>query len=122
MSNTELLVAILLGVFAFVVIVIFRGRRWIGAIGWTLVAVAFIVSILSVNDQSFSLLSSTLRIAVAVVGIAMATYDYLRYERPRRRQKNAPTSLIDGLPPIRRRRRFQIRRRRSAEPRHKEQQ
>lgn len=110
MSNLERLVIGLLILFALVVVVVFR-RRWQGAIGWLLIAGTFIVSV--VNRNTATLLFSSIAALLIIAGIGLAGYDYLRFERPKRRQRRAERAATD--PPTMRvhRRRPSLLRRRS---------
>jgi hypothetical protein len=92
MSNLDRLVIGLLILFALVVVVVFR-RRWQGAVGWMLIVGTFIVSVL--NRNAATLLFSSLAALLIIVGIALAGYDYLRFERPKRRRRRADRAAMD---------------------------
>ncbi len=105
MTNTDWLILSLLLGFIGVVAVVFRGRRWSGALGWALVAGTFMISVLN-SRRTVSLISSSIIVIVAVCGIVLVAYDYVRFERPKRRgRREQPRSLLDGPPPIRHTRR-----------------
>ncbi|MBA3469764.1 MAG: hypothetical protein H0T53_08980 [Herpetosiphonaceae bacterium] len=108
MGNLERLVIGLLILFALVVVVVFR-RRWQGAIGWLLIAGTFIVSV--VNRNTATLVFSSIAALVIVVGIGLAGYDYLRFERPRRRQRRAEREAMPPTVRVHRRRPSLLRRR-----------
>ncbi|HEY1015795.1 MAG TPA: hypothetical protein VGE07_24010 [Herpetosiphonaceae bacterium] len=85
MTNTEILVIGLLTLFAVVAVIVFRERRWQGALGWIMIAGAFIVSLL--RRDNATLASTLLAAAVVVAGISLAGYDYFRFERPKRKAR-----------------------------------
>lgn len=115
MNRTELLILVLLVAFIAIALVVFRGRRWQGALGWVLIVGSFMTSIVR-SRQEDSWLSLTV-VLVVLMGMGLATYDYLHFERPRRRQRRAQRNLLlDGPPPIRRTRRLALRRRRMPRP------
>lgn len=113
MTNTERVVVALLVLFMLIALIVFR-RRWQGALGWTMMAGAFGYSLLQIREGG--LIDSVIVAIVVVAGIGLAGYDYLRYERPKRRlrrQQLDPTALPD----VRVKRRFQLyRRRRPPQP------
>lgn len=111
MSDIERLVIPVLAVFAVVVVIVFRRRRWQGALGWLLISGSFIFSVL--NRQDATWLSSILAALIILAGVGLAGYDYLRFERPKRRRRHAERSGDD--PPevvVQRRRPSLLRRRR----------
>ena len=111
MGNFDGLVIALLAVFAIVVVIVFRRRRWQGALGWLLISGTFIFSVL--NRQDATWLSTSLAALVILIGVVLAGYDYLRFERPKRRLRNAQAS--GDTPPevvVHRRRPSLLRRRR----------
>ena len=109
MNRTEWLILALLLVFIGIVFVVFRGRRWQGALGWSLIVGGFMTSV--VRTRQDEPLISLINVIIVVIGMILATYDYVRFERPKRRQRREQ-ALLDGPPPLRRPRRFSLRRRR----------
>lgn len=111
MSNLErLVIAVLVG-FAVVVMIVFRGRRWQGAMGWLLISGTFIISLLDRKDTTLQ--SSLLAALVIFAGVMLAGYDYVRFERPKRRLRRAQRD--QAVPPevrMQRRRPSLLRRRR----------
>lgn len=114
-TETEWLVRILLALFALVVMIVFR-HRWQGALGWVLIGTTFIWSVTGIGRAS--ILSSSIAAVLIVLGIGLAGYDYLYFERPKRQQRRQIQRDEYGLPPIRRRRRRRVLTRRR--PDHKE--
>lgn len=110
MSNLELLVVGLLIVFVLVVVVVFR-HRWQGAVGWMLISGAFIISVLNRNEAT--VLVSSIAALVITIGIGLAGYDYLRFERPKRRQRRAERDAVPPTVRVHRRRPSLLRRRSS---------
>jgi uncharacterized membrane protein YidH (DUF202 family) len=112
MGNLDrLVIALLVAGFAIVVLIVFRRRRWQGGLGWLLISGTFIFSVL--NRQDATWLSSSLAALLILVGVGLAGYDYLRFERPKRRLRNAQAS--GDTPPevvVHRRRPSLLRRRR----------
>lgn len=106
MSNVEKLALAFGVVFVLVVIVVFRWR-WQAALGWVLIAGAFIVEVL--NHNNVTLLSSIIAALVIIVGIGLVGYNYYRYERPKRLARR---TMLDDPPNIKVRRRPLLRRRR----------
>ena len=112
MGNLDrLVIALLVAGFAIVVVIVFRRRRWQGGLGWLLISGTFIFSVL--NRQEATWLSSSLAALLILIGVGLAGYDYLRFERPKRRLRNA--QLSGDTPPevvVHRRRPSLLRRRR----------
>ncbi|HYF64210.1 MAG TPA: hypothetical protein VD886_15420 [Herpetosiphonaceae bacterium] len=111
MGDIERLVIPVLVAFAFVVVIVFRRRRWQGALGWLLISGSFIFSVL--NRQETTWLSSSLAALVILIGVGLAGYDYLRFERPKRQRRRAERA--GDAPPevvVQRRRPSLLRRRR----------
>ena len=98
MGDIERLVIPVLVVFAVVVVIVFRRRRWQGALGWLLISGAFIFSVL--NRQEATWLSSSLAALVIRAGVGLAGYDYLRFERPKRRRRRNAESAGDAPPEV----------------------
>lgn len=120
MTNTQILVIGLLTLFAVVAVIVFRERRWQGALGWIMIVGAFIVSLLRPDDAP--LLSSVIAAAVVLVGVGLAGYDYVHFERPKRKARRAERMAAGHVPfsqRLRRRPRL-LRRRQSEAPRRPE--